>query len=46
MRPQADANRPDVRVQDHEPRQVRGDLDPLGWAAAKLRNVGRYYAQQ
>ncbi|WP_160133539.1 RNA-guided endonuclease InsQ/TnpB family protein [Halococcus salsus] len=26
-------------------RQVRDDLDQLGWAASKLWNVGRYYAQ-
>jgi putative transposase len=25
--------------------QVRDDLDELGWAASKLWNVGRYYAQ-
>ena len=27
-------------------RQVRDDLDQLGWAASKLWNVGRYYAQE
>ena len=26
--------------------QVRDDLDQLGWAASKLWNVGRYYAQE
>src|SRR6056297_397218 len=26
--------------------QVRDDLDHLGWAASKLWNVGRYYAQE
>ena len=27
-------------------KQVRDDLDRLGWAASKLWNVGRYYAQE
>ncbi len=27
-------------------RKVRDDLDQLGWAASKLWNVGRYYAQE
>lgn len=26
-------------------RQARNDLDPLGWSASKLWNVGRHYAQ-
>ncbi|ERG98762.1 MAG: hypothetical protein J07HQX50_02809 [Haloquadratum sp. J07HQX50] len=27
-------------------RQVRDELDQLGWAASKLWNVGRYYAEE
>jgi Transposase and inactivated derivatives len=34
----------EATITNHQ--QVRDDLDQLGWAASKLWNVGRYYAQQ